>query len=82
MGPSSSEAELTEFEDAKAKFLTFVTHEFFKHRLRPPTEFPLHEIMVYGRINEVKSTFVGAPRATVCCALSNPADFLNVRRAK
>lgn len=74
----SQSKELTEFEKAKRDFLSFLSGDFFHNYLKPSSELPLSEILIYNQTDVLRSSFDGIPRATLHKALCDPSHYLQV----
>jgi len=49
----------------------------FSNHLIPPVSLPLHEIFVFSSLGAVKRHLVGAPRAALHTALTQPGEYLD-----
>ncbi|XP_065581270.1 origin recognition complex subunit 3-like isoform X2 [Artemia franciscana] len=67
--------KISPFERVRDELLDFLDIEF-KKNLRPPTEFPFHEVYVFDAVQSVKRHLIGAPRSALQVALVNPHLYL------
>lgn len=74
----SQPKELTEFETAKRDFFAFLSDEFFKNYLKPSSDLPLSEILIYNQVDVLRSSFDGTPRAALHKAMCEPSCYLRV----
>ena len=63
------------FDKIRSEVLSFL-HNVLKELLVPPTELPLHEIFVFSATGAVRRHLVGAPRAALHTALTDPWEYL------
>lgn len=74
----SQPREITEFEKAKRDFLSYLSGDFFNNYLKPASELPLSEILIYNKVDVLRSSFDGIPRAALHKALCDPSHYLQV----
>ncbi|XP_022816715.1 origin recognition complex subunit 3 [Spodoptera litura] len=65
----------SEFEMVRSRFVSYL-EEMFSKGLQPMQGQPFHELLAFSDVASVRKNIVGAPRAAVHTALSNPVQYL------
>merc|ERR1712098_890908 len=72
---SQKKQPLRPYDVLRADLLSSL-HTVFQSHLTPPSLLPLHEIFTFTSLSAVKRHLVGAPRAALHTALTQPGEYL------